>query len=125
MKCLSISSLLFIYTLLNFVQAETCPSPQEIRARLVSENYEWSVNEDVSLESLLSVKKLYGVSIENHGEFVACKYEAPGQYVRLDGMPRPTGCPVIAISQNWAVNTAGQLACDDEDLVACVFGNGC
>lgn len=105
--------------------AETCPSPQEIRARLVSVEYEWSVAEDVSLEGLLAVKKLYGVSIENHGEFVACKYEAPGQYVRLDGILRQNGCPVIPLSKNWAINTIGQLACEDEDLVRCVFDNGC
>ncbi len=109
----------------NLLHARACPTPQEIRARVVPQDYDWSVAEDVTLEGLLSVEQLYGVSIENHGEFVSCKYEAPGQYIRLDGIPLPRGCPVISISENWAVGASGQIACEDEDPHRCLFSNGC
>lgn len=116
---------LLLAALAGPVPAATCPTPQEIRARLIPEDYDWSVSENVSLESLLTVSELYGVSIENYGEFVACKYTATGQYVRLDGVPRESGCPLIGISDNWAVNYVGQLVCDDEEFGTCVFDTGC
>ena len=117
--------LLLIPCLPAVLHARACPTPQEIRARVVPQDYDWSVSDDVTLEGLLSVELLYGVSIENHGEFVSCKYEAPGQYIRLDGAPLPHGCPVISISENWAVGTNGHIACDDEDPNRCLFSNGC
>ena len=125
MQSIRFIALLLAGLLPSVLQARACPTPQEIRARLVPEDYDWSVAEDVTLEGLLSVKQLYGVSIENHGEFVSCKYEAPGQYIRLDGVPLPTGCPVISISNNWAVGSSGQIACEAEDPKTCLFSNGC
>ena len=105
--------------------AERCATPQEVKDRLISPDYEWSVNEEVSLDGLLSVQHLYAVSIENYGEFVACKYEAPQQYIRLDGAPKEGSCPVQALSDNWFVSEHGRTVCEEEDLTLCRFDFGC
>ncbi len=105
--------------------AERCATPAEVRDRLISPDYEWTVNEDVSLDKLLAVEKLYGVSIENYGEFVACKYTAPQQYIRLDGVPRNSQCPVRAISDNWFVSESGETVCEEKDPTLCHFEFGC
>lgn len=105
--------------------AERCATPDEVRDRKIPPDYEWTVNEEVTLEGLLSVKELYGVSIENYGEFVACKYEAYQQYVRLDGIPKAVPCPVYANSDNWFVSDKGQTVCDDKDFTECLFEYRC
>ena len=114
-----------IFFMVANTNAERCATPDEVRDRLISPDYEWSVSEDVSLNGVLSVTKLYAVTIENYGEFVACKYEASQQYIRLDGAPKMSNCPVRALSDNWFVSEAGQTVCDEENSALCRFEFGC
>lgn len=118
-------AVLVLALLYGHARAERCASPQEVRDRLISKDYEWSVNEDVSLEGLLAVTRLYGASIENYGEFIACKYEAPQQYIRLDGIPKASRCPVKAVSGNWFISEKGRTVCSDKDITLCRFDFGC
>ncbi len=105
--------------------AERCATADEVRDRQISADYEWSVNEEVSLDNLLSVTHLYGVTIENYGEFVSCKYEALQQYIRLDGAPKNSTCPVRALSDNWFVSESGRTVCSAKDFTLCHFDFGC
>ena len=105
--------------------AERCATPQEVRARLVSPDYEWSVSEEASLDDILAVEKLYGASIENYGEFIACKYEAPQKYIRLDGVPKDGSCPIQAASDNWFSSEAGKSVCEEDDVTLCRFSFAC
>jgi hypothetical protein len=107
------------------VQAERCATPDEVRDRRISPDYDWSVSEGVTLEAVLSVTQLYQVTIENYGEFVACKYEANQQYIRLDGAPKDTKCPVQSVSDNWFVSVSGQTVCEEEDSTLCRFEPSC
>lgn len=111
--------------LISTAYAERCATPEEVRGRKISPDYEWSVNEEVTLDGILSVKQLYAVSIENYGEFVACKYEASQQYIRLDGVPKKNSCPIQTLSNNWFISDHGQTVCEEEDITLCRFGFGC
>jgi hypothetical protein len=121
------SFIIFCFSLLFIADAsaERCASPDEVRDRLISADYDWSVSEDVSLGGLLSVTKLYGVSIENYGEFVACKYEAAQQFIRLDGSPKVSKCPVRPASEKWFLGEGGKTICDEDDYGDCRFEFGC
>ena len=105
--------------------AERCPTPEEVRNREITREYEWTVNEEVSLQALLSVTTLYAVQIENYGEFIACKYEANQQFIRLDGVPAKKRCPIQAISEEWFQSEGGQSVCDEKDLKLCLFEFHC
>jgi hypothetical protein len=118
-------ALLLFFFLIPAVYAERCATPDEVRDRRISPDYEWSVNEEVTLDGLLSVRQLYAVSIENYGEFVACKYEANQQYIRLDGAPKNSTCPIRVLSDNWFVSTGGQTVCDESDITLCRFEASC
>ena len=121
----SVLNLAIIILLVSNVYAERCATPDEVRDRLISPDYEWSVNEEVTLAALLSVRRLYQVTIENYGEFVACKYEANQQYIRLDGVPKLSKCPVRVISDNWFTSESGQTVCDEKDYTLCRFESAC
>lgn len=121
----SILHLPLIVLLVSNVHAERCATPDEVRDRLISPDYEWSVNEEVTLETLLSVRLLYQVTIENYGEFVSCKYEANQQFIRLDGVPKLSKCPVRVISDNWFISASGQTVCDEDDNTLCRFESAC
>jgi len=105
--------------------AASCATADDVRDRHIPTDYDWSVNEEVSLDNLLSVTHLYGVTIENYGEFVSCKYEAAQQYIRLDGAPKNSKCPVRTVSDNWFVSDSGRTVCGDEDKTLCRFDFGC
>ncbi|MFT5134882.1 MAG: hypothetical protein ACI9SC_003364 [Gammaproteobacteria bacterium] len=105
--------------------SERCATPEEVRERLISADYEWSVNEEVSLDGLLAVKNLYAVTIENYGEFVACKYEGAQEYIRLDGASKKSKCPIQATSDNWFISEGGQVVCDEDDNALCRFDSIC
>ncbi len=115
----------FVLLIMSNAQAERCATPIELKERRISPDYEWSVNEEVTLESLLAVQKLYAVTIENYGEFVACKYEAPQQYIRLDGAPKKSKCPIRVLSDNWFISERGQTVCSEEDYTLCHFEAAC
>ncbi len=109
----------------QYSQAERCATPQEVKERLISPEYDWSVSEGVSLEEILSVDKLYAASIENYGEFVACSYEAAQKYIRMDGVPKDGSCAIQTASDNWFSSEAGKSVCEEEDVTLCRFSHGC
>ncbi|NIQ17085.1 MAG: hypothetical protein GTO02_22685, partial [Candidatus Dadabacteria bacterium] len=79
-RCLLFVSMAFFTP---FVLADSCPSIKDITYRLISKDYEWTVDEGVTLNNLLSVEQLIAVSIENNGEFVSCKYKYKEKFLKL------------------------------------------
>ncbi len=122
-----IRGLFFLYV--NFVAhsvfADNCPSVKDITYRLISKDYEWTVDKGVTLDNLLSVKELFSVSIENDGEFVSCKYKSGEEFLKLDGLPEKEKCPLINSSGNWFTTGTNRLVCDEEDLALCLFDINC
>jgi hypothetical protein len=114
-----------VFFIASSVHAERCATPDEVKNRMVSPDYEWSVSEGVTLEGILSVRQLYAVTIENYGEFITCKYEASQQYIRLDGAAKNSKCPIQTISDNWFVNEGGQTVCGETDFTLCRFEPSC
>ena len=114
---------------INFVAhnvfADNCPSVKEITYRLISKDYEWTVDEGVTLDGLLSVKELFAVSIENNGEFISCKYKNDEKFLKLDGLPAKEKCPLINSSGSWFTTGTNRLVCDEEDLALCLFDKNC
>ena len=127
MDILKIKFLFFVYILLCTQQAiaDSCPTVKDISYRLISRDYEWTVDEGVTLDDLLSVKQLIAVSIENEGEFVSCKYKTGEKFIKLDGLPDTEKCPLQNTSGNWFVTGTNRWVCDEEDLFLCVFDTDC
>ena len=76
--------LLLLLIVHNVTFADRCPTPEQVRERNINRDYEWSVDETVTLDMLLMVSELREVSLQNHGEFVSCHYlseQLPGQPV--------------------------------------------
>lgn len=116
---------LFYLCLSQDVIAENCPSSTDIRYRLVPDAYEWTVDEGITLEKLLSVERLISVSLENNGEFVSCKYEVEKQFLKLDGLPKKEGCRVVLSDGQWITTKTGRSICDEEDASECLFSMSC
>ena len=107
------------------VIADSCPSIKDISYRLISRDYEWTVDEGVTLDELLSVKELIAVSIEKEGEFVSCKYKTGEKFIKLDGLPVAEKCPLHNVSGNWFVTGTNRLICDEDDLFQCNYETNC
>jgi len=106
--------------------AGSCATPEEIMERKLSENYDWTVNDKVTLKGLLSVKQLYAVRIMNYGEFVSCHYAAEGQLIRLDGLPNKKGkCLIEPSVGEWVGTDDGDLVCQEKDISKCQFKFEC
>lgn len=105
--------------------ADSCPTVKDISYRLISREYEWTVDEGVTLDELLSVTQLIAVSIENEGEFVSCKYKTGEKFLKLDGLPVAEKCPLHNTSGNWFVTGTNRLVCDEDDLFQCIFETNC
>ncbi len=119
--------LTFLLTLLfsPLVFADTCPTANDIKDRKVPEAYEWTVNYEVALDDLLAVTQLYAVTIENHGEFISCKYESPNREVRLDGISRTERCLITAASGDWFTMDNGAIICQEDELSKCQYKYEC
>jgi len=122
-RILTIAILLLLFS--PIVSADTCPSAKDIKNREVPEAYEWTVNYELVLDDLLSVTELYAVSIENHGEFVACKYESPKREVRMDGISKTEKCLITVDSGDWFTMDDGKVICQEEILRNCQFKYEC
>lgn len=107
------------------VSADTCPSAIDIRNRKVPEAYEWTVNYELALDDLLSVTKLYAVTIENHGAFVSCKYESPRREVKLDGISKTKKCLITVSTGDWFTMDNGKIICRDDDIRRCQYKFEC
>jgi len=107
------------------VSADRCATADEIRDRKISNAYEWTVDDGVTLNDLLSVKRFFAVSVENDGEFVSCKYENDKQFLKLDGLPKKEKCSVIASSGQWLTTGTGRVVCNEKDVENCLFDIEC
>jgi len=107
------------------ISADTCPAASDIKDRKVPEAYEWTVNYEVALDDLLAVTQLYAVTIENHGEFVSCKYDSPNREVRLDGISKAEKCLITVDSGDWFTMDNGAIICQEDELSKCQFQYEC
>lgn len=120
-KCIfAILVLISSYTL-----AETCPAPSEIKARDISKNYDWSVEESITLEELVNVEALFGVRIKNKNQYIACYYRGKEKVIRLDGLPLGKNCRVYHESTNWQVTEKHEWFCNAEDKYQCIYEKKC
>lgn len=112
---------IFIFLTTQVIRAEVtnCPSPMEVKERQISQQFDWTVAEDVTLHSLLNVRRLYFVSIENHGEFLACSYDSETLQIRLDGKPIQSGCLIKPQSEQWFSSEPGMNVCLESDKSQC------
>lgn len=109
----------------GFVIADQCPSAEIVKARRISQEYDWSIDERRSLEELLAVEKLYSIRIKNRGEFVACYYSSVNQILRLDGAALKENCLIKTISGSWQETKNGEQVCKEEDLSQCKYVIDC
>lgn len=116
---------IFLVLLSNVSFAETCPAPSEIKARDISKEYDWSVDESITLEQLVNVEALFGVRIKNKNEYIACYYRGKDKVIRLDGLPLGKDCRVFHESTNWKVTEKHEWYCDAEDKYQCVYAKTC
>ena len=107
------------------VYADICPSVTEIKYRLISRDYEWTVDEGVTLDDVITVEKLFAVSIENNGEFVSCKYKKGDEFLKLDGLPVKKKCLLTNSSGDWFTTGTNRLVCNEKDFTLCVFETDC
>ena len=127
-------SLLFISELITLiilclyangnVYAFSCPSPEEIRERKISRDFEWTVNDDTSLDDMLSVTRLIAISIENQLEYVSCKYKIDSKFIKLDGKPVSENCSISISSGSWLTH-GNRKICSEKELDQCLFDIDC
>jgi len=124
LKVLIQTTLIFLF-MASSAYADTCPTPDEVRDRKISEDYDWSVPENISLKDLLSVNKLYAVRIINYDEYVSCRYTTEKWPVILDGTPKTEQCRVMPTGGEWTGTDSGQLVCREKDVTKCLFNLEC
>ena len=105
--------------------ADQCPTPEIIKDRKISRDYEWTIDERRSLDDVLSVDNLYSVRIKNKGEFIACSYSGSKNLLRLDGKPVKKGCVVNKNSGSWELAENGEKVSKEADLGLCVYNINC
>jgi hypothetical protein len=120
-KCAGLLLLLSV----SGVHAEVCPTPEEIRDRKISKQYDWSVEETTSLGELLAVKQLYSVRIIGNGEYISCRYTTDKWPVRLDGLPVAGKCKVIQEAGAWTSTVTGEMVCSEQQVERCGYKLEC
>ena len=107
------------------VPADNCPTPEAIRERTIPEQYDWTVDEGITLKELVSVNKLYAVRIMNYGDYVSCRYSTEKWPVTLDGKPEGDQCELVPDAGEWISTDSGHLVCREEDVTKCGFKFEC
>jgi hypothetical protein len=125
MKNKTLLSFLLALLFSSLVSADTCPTANDIKDKKVPEAYEWTVNYEVALDDLLAVTQLYAVTIENHGEFISCKYDSPNREVRLDGISKAEKCLITVASGDWFTMDNGAIICQEDELSKCQYKYEC
>ena len=105
--------------------ADHCPTPEKIKERNISREYDWTINERRTLEDVLSVEKLYSVRIRNEAEYIACYYSGSRSLLRMDGKPLKQSCRVKKISGRWEPTENGDQICMEDDLGKCEYEIKC
>jgi hypothetical protein len=106
-------------------RGDSCPSPDKIRHRDLSKQYEWTVDEKTTLQNLLSVQKLYAVRIMDHGLYVSCYYTTDKWPVKLDVAPVKDGCKYASHQGKWKSIESGQDVCMEKNAGNCGFKYTC
>lgn len=118
-------SFLSIFMVTGNVCADRCPTPDEVRERKISQDYEWTVDDRVTLDGLLSVKQLYAVRIKDNGRFVSCNYSTEKRLISLDGLPNKGECSIVTSVGEWHGTENGELVCQEKDSTQCHFQFEC
>ncbi len=105
--------------------ADQCPTPEKIKERNISREYDWTINKRRTLEDVLSVEKLYSVRINNKAEYIACYYSGSRSLLRLDGIPLKQPCRVKEIKGRWESTENGDQICLEEDFGKCEYEMKC
>ena len=105
--------------------ADTCPSVAEIIERNISKKYEWTVEENTSLDDVLSVNRLYAVRILEQGDYVSCFYATRKWPLKLDAKPETRNCTVEKTGGDWQETETGNLVCLEKNLFDCTFRISC
>lgn len=109
----------------NQLWADQCPTPEKIKDRDISRDYDWTIDERRTLEDVLSVEKLYSVRIKNKGEFVACYYSGSKHLLRLDGKPLKQPCKLNSVSPSWDLSENAEQICNEDNLGLCEYEMEC
>lgn len=117
----------FLILLINpsLLFADQCPTPEKIKERDITREYDWTINERRTLEDVLSVEKLYSVRINNQAEYIACYYSGSRSLLRLDGKPLKQPCRVKEISGRWELTENDEQICLEDDLGKCEYDIKC
>ncbi len=114
------ASIICLYSMASAADVVTCPQAEDVRNKTISQEFDWTTSEDVSLHSILNVHQLHSVSIENYGEFLACSYDSETIQLRLDGKPIKVGCTLKPQSEPWSNSEPGQYVCLEKNKAACL-----
>lgn len=115
----------FVLLFTSNVIADSCPTPEEIRDRTISKQYEWTVDENTTLKELLAVKQLYAVRIMDYGDYVSCRYSTKQWPVTLDGKPKGRDCELTPLAGEWTSTDSGHLVCREKEVTQCGFKFDC
>lgn len=107
-------------------RADSCPSAYQVHSRKISRDYEWTVDEGVTLKEILSVTRLRAVAVQNAGEFIICGYDrGKGKNLNLYAKPKGKLCVVTRAGGKWNKSDAGDLSCGENDPEKCRFQFNC
>ena len=114
-----------LFCMYTGTRADSCPSPEMIIKRDLSKQYEWTVDENTTLQDLLSVKELYAVRIMDHDDYVSCHYTTDKWPIKLDMSPSSGKCKPVPHSSKWKNTDSGQVVCMEKDIANCDFNFEC
>jgi len=107
-------------------RADSCPSADQVHSRKISRDYEWTVDEGITLKDILSVTRLRAVAVQNAGEFIICGYDrGKGKHLNLYAKPKGNLCVVTRAGGKWHKSDAGDLSCREDDPEQCRFQFNC
>ena len=106
-------------------RADHCPSPDIVKQRKISRDYEWTIDERRTLDDVLAVETLYSARIKNRGEFIACYYSSEARLLRLDAKPEKNGCLIVESSGKWNIIDGVEAICEEDDIALCEYNIKC
>jgi hypothetical protein len=99
-----------------------CPTIAEIRDRELSLQFDWTVDEGVTLAAILEVEELVSVSTENNGEFTVCEYwGTDGRPLRLYALPLGENCRIEPAAGEWESGPGLRRQCLESDQSRCRY----
>ena len=123
-KQVTVACIICIYSLSVHAESYSCPTIQQIHDRTITQQFEWTVSEQTSLDAVLNSRALLAVTIENAGEFVTCTYASEPSDVRLDAKPLGDNCTMVSEQSDWQT-TADREICTEPNKLSCLFTQSC